>query len=74
MKLTRRQPYTRRRPTTGQDRPAVLEVLEPRTLLSGSVSAEFVWVDNTAALTGFKTADLQVTTDTDWTGAALLLN
>ena len=42
-------------------------------MLSGSLSAEFVWVDNTSELTGYTTADLQVTTTSDWTGAALLL-
>ena len=49
------------------------EQLEPRLLLSGSLSAEFVWVDNTDTLTGYTTADLQVTTDSDWHSAALLL-
>ncbi len=42
-------------------------------MLSGSMTAEFVWVDNTDALTGYTTADLQVTTGSDWTAAALLL-
>ena len=50
-----------------------LESLEPRLLLSGSLAAEFAWVDNTDQLTGYTTADLQVSTDTDWLSAALLL-
>ena len=50
-----------------------LQPLEPRQLLSGTLDAEFVWVDNTAELTGFTTADLQVTTTSDWTAVALLL-
>ena len=54
-------------------RPACLEPLEPRTLLSATLSAEFVAVNNTAVLTGYTTADLQVTSTTDWTSAALRL-
>lgn len=50
-----------------------LQSLEPRVLLSGTLCAEFVAVNNTSALTGFTTADLEVTTATDWTSAALLL-
>ncbi len=41
--------------------------------MSGSISSQFVSVDNTAALTGFTTSDLEVTTTSDWTGAVLLL-
>ena len=55
------------------NRPAGLETLEPRLLLSGTLSAEFVSVDNTSVLTGVETAYLQVTATTDWTAAALLI-
>ncbi len=72
MKLNRSHTNKSRR-TSDPHRLATLETLEPRWLLSGSLSAEFIWIDNSAELTGFTTADLQVTTDTDWTGAALLL-
>ena len=51
----------------------MLEALESRTLLSGTISAEFAWVDNTDTLDGYTTADLVVTTSNDWTGAALLI-
>ncbi len=47
------------------------DVLEPRVLLSGSVA--LVEVDNSSALSGYHTYDLQVTTDSDWMSAALLL-
>ncbi len=50
-----------------------LEPLEPRLLLSGSISAQFVQVDNSAALSGYNTYDLEVTTDSDWSFASLLI-
>jgi FG-GAP-like repeat/FG-GAP repeat len=50
-----------------------LEALEPRLLLSGSISAQFVEVDNSAALSGYKTYDLEVTADSDWSTASLLI-
>lgn len=50
-----------------------LQTLEPRLLLSGTISAAFVAVDNSAALAGYNTFDLQVTTSADWTGGVLLL-
>ncbi len=43
-------------------------------LLSGTLTAEFVDVDNSAVLSGYNTFDLQVTTTTDWTIGALLVN
>jgi FG-GAP-like repeat len=73
MMLLSTEPDTRRLTPVPHTR-AGLETLEPRWLLSGSLTAEFVWVDNTSELTGYTTADLQVTTDSDWTGAALLLD
>ena len=63
-----RRPAAAARPNGGG-----LEALEPRCLLAGSLSAEFVWVDNAEALSGYVTADLEVTTDSDWTSAALLI-
>ena len=51
-----------------------LEILEPRLLLSGSISAQFVAVDNSAVLTGYNTFDLEVTTTSDWTAAVMRLN
>ncbi len=51
-----------------------LETLESRLLLSGTISAEFVQVDNSAVLAGYNTFDLEITTTTDWTAAVLLLN
>lgn len=54
-------------------KPSGLQPLEPRTLLSATLSAEFVAVNNTSALSGYTTADLEVTSTTDWTSAALLL-
>ena len=50
-----------------------LEALEPRLLLSGSLSAEFVAVDNSSALSGYKTYDIQVTSDVDWLGAYMFI-
>ncbi len=49
------------------------EILDPRLLLSGTITAEFVTVDNSAELTRYNTFDLQVTTTNDWTAAVLLL-
>ncbi len=62
-----------RPPAGGQQ--SGLEPLEPRMLLSASISAQFVPVNNTAALSGFSTYDLQVTTATgaDWVSSALLI-
>ena len=51
-----------------------METLEPRMLLSGTISAEFVEVDNSAVLAGYNTYDLQVTTSVDWTAGVLRLN
>ncbi len=51
----------------------LLAVFTGRVL--GSPSVEVVSVDNTSALTGYLTHDFQATAfDSDWTGAALLLN
>jgi hypothetical protein len=50
-----------------------LETLEPRLLLSGTISAQFIPVDNSSALTGYKTYDIQVTTGRDWFGSELLI-
>ncbi len=62
-----------RRSTRDGRAPAGLRELEPRLLLSGTLCAEFIAVDNTSELTGYTTADLEVTTTTDWTSAAFLL-
>ncbi len=50
-----------------------LEALEPRLLLSGTINAAFVAVDNSSALTGYKTYDIRVTSDADWTTAYLFI-
>ncbi len=50
-----------------------LEALEPRLLLSGSLSAEFVSVDNSAQLTGYNTFDYVATTDGFYIEASLRL-
>ncbi len=60
-----------RPPAGGQQ--SGLEPLEPRLLLTGSFSAQFVPVDNSAALSGYNTYDLQVSADVDWRGASLLI-
>ena len=38
-----------------------------------AISLEFAPVDNSAVLTGYKTYDMLVTTETDWTSAAMVL-
>lgn len=50
-----------------------LEPLEPRLLLSGTFTAEFIQVDNSAELSGYNTYDLQVTSDVYWASASLRL-
>ncbi len=40
---------------------------------SAAITFDLLQVDNSAALTGYVTYDLQVTTDTDWTAAAMLV-
>jgi FG-GAP-like repeat len=62
-----------RRETTHHSNTTGIETLEPRLLLSGTITAEFVAVDNSSALTGYNTYDLQVTATADWTVGALLL-
>ena len=42
-------------------------------MLSGSASGRFVEVDNSDQLSGYNSFDLQITTDVDWTSAALVL-
>jgi len=41
--------------------------------MSGSIGAQFVTVDNSAALTGFNTFDLEVISNYDWGTSALVL-
>ncbi len=52
----------------------VFEPLEPRLLLSGTVTASFVDVNNTAALSNYETSDIEVMTTTDWESASLVVN
>lgn len=42
------------------------------TQLMAAISLDFVPVDNSAVLAGYKTYDVLVTTDADWTSAAML--
>ncbi len=48
-------------------------VLGAQTCLQASVVFEMTPVDNSAVLSGFVTYDLQVTTEKDWTSAAMLV-
>ena len=50
-----------------------IEPLEPRLLLSGSISAAFVEVATPVEMDGYRTFDLQVTTDEDWSFGSLLI-
>ncbi len=52
---------------------AVLTALLASPVL-GAVSLGLVPVDNSAAMTGYLTYDIQFTTDADWTAAAMLLD
>jgi len=72
-RVLQRGALSAKRSTRGPLAPSCLRELEPRWLLSGTLCAEFIAIDNTSELTGYTTADLEVTTTTDWTSAALLL-
>ncbi len=55
------------------DGPHMIEPLEPRFLLSGSIGAQFVEVTTPAEMDGYRTFDLQVTCTEDWSFASLLI-
>lgn len=63
-----------KRNPTREPKHLAFEPLEARTLLSGSLTADLVAVNNTAALTGFTTSDIQVTSTSDWSSASLVMN
>lgn len=53
---------------------AMVAMVMGASTANAAISFDLIPVDNSAAMTGYMTYDLQVTTDADWTAAAMLLD
>ena len=51
-----------------------IELLEPRLLLSGSIGAQFTEIDNSSALSGYNTYDLEIDVNYKWMQALMIVD